>query len=85
MIVKVFWQERCPTCPQAKALGERLEEEGLQVEYWNVKMVSGLTEAILHDVMSTPSVVLVDEKGQELAAWRSTTPNYHEIKKILAN
>ncbi|GFP23229.1 hypothetical protein HKBW3S09_00696 [Candidatus Hakubella thermalkaliphila] len=85
MVVKVFWQERCPNCPQAKALGERLEEEGLQVEYWDVKMVSGLSEAILHDVMSTPSVVLVDENEQELAAWRSTTPSYHEVRKFLVD
>ncbi|MFQ5406023.1 MAG: thioredoxin family protein [Candidatus Micrarchaeia archaeon] len=81
-IVKIFWQEECPNCPQAKNLGKTLEEEGAKVEYHNVKEVDGLSEAVFHDVMSTPSFVVTDGQNQ-LALWRSTTPSFEDVKKYL--
>jgi hypothetical protein len=83
MIVKIFWQEKCPNCPQAKALGKSLElEHGLDVIYYNTKEPDGLAEAVMFDVMSTPSVIVCDAKGSEIIGWRGLTPSVDDIMKI---
>ena len=80
MEVKIFWQEKCPNCPPAKELGKKLEEEGIKVEYHNVKEVDGLTVATLFGVMSTPSVA-VTEGDNEIASWKGEVPKIEEVKK----
>jgi len=79
--IKVFTQEQCPKCPPAKRLGEKLAEKGKPVEFIDVKKVEGLTEAILHNILSTPSIVVVDHNGKELAGWRAQTPSMEEIEQ----
>ncbi len=82
--VKIFWQETCPNCPPAKELGKKLQAGGATVEYYNVKDADGLTEAVMHGVMATPSVVVVADDGSEKAVWRATTPKIEEVKAALA-
>jgi len=84
MIVKIFWQENCSHCPSAKKLGEKLETEGIKVEYYDVNAPDGLAEAMFHDVLSTPSLIIIDDKKKELAAWRGETPTVENIKKFLS-
>lgn len=84
MKVKIFWQEKCPNCPKAKELGKQLENE-LTVQYFNVDSVDGLAEASYYDVMTTPSVVIVDKNNREIKTWRGTTPYLEEIKKDTVN
>ena len=82
MEVKIFWQENCPNCPPAKELGKKLEEEGVKVEYYDVKDVDGLTTATMFGVMSTPAVV-ISEGDNEIASWKEETPSIEEVKKQL--
>ncbi len=83
MIVKIFWQEKCPNCPPAKALGKKLElDENIDVVYFNTKEADGLAESIMYDVMSTPSVIVCDNNGEELAGWRGLTPTIDDVKKL---
>jgi hypothetical protein len=82
MEVKIFWQEQCPNCPPAKELGKKLEEEGIKVEYFNIKEVDGLSTATLFGIMSTPSVV-VSEGDSEIASWKGDVPSIEEVKKQL--
>ncbi len=79
MIIKIFTQPNCPNCPPVKVLGKKLEDNGFQVNYYNTKEPAGLTEAVMHNLMSTPSVVVVDDKNKEKAVFRSKTPTYEEI------
>lgn len=83
MKVKIFWQNECPNCPPAKKLGKELEVGGVSVGYFNIKDVDGLTEAVLHDIMSTPSIILVDDKDSEVKSWVGQVPKLDEIKKLL--
>jgi len=80
MKVKIFWQENCPKCPEAKKIGKEIGNE-LKVEYFNVDSVDGLAEASYHDIMTTPSVILVDQFDCEIKSWRGTYPNIKELKK----
>lgn len=82
MQIKIFWQPECPKCPQAKELGEKLKKDGLEVELFNVKEVDGLSESLFYDVLSTPSVVIVDD-GEKKAAWYGDVPEIKDIKDFL--
>ncbi|MEM7821491.1 MAG: thioredoxin family protein [Candidatus Aenigmatarchaeota archaeon] len=81
MIVKIFWQPNCPYCPKAKKLGEDLKKDGINVEFYNVKEVDGLAEASFFNVLSTPSVIIVNG-NKEIASWRGNTPKKEEIKNF---
>ncbi len=83
--VKIFWQETCPNCPQAKELGKKLAASGVAVEYHNIRDSAGLTEAVMHGVMTTPSVVIVADDDSEKAVWRGSTPKFDEVKATLAS
>jgi glutaredoxin len=78
--IKIFWQENCPNCTKAKYLGTILAEE-LEVQYYNVDTVDGLSEACLYQVMSTPTVILVNENKEEIESWRGMVPEIDYIRE----
>lgn len=82
MLVKIFWQPECPKCPEAKELGENLKKEGHEVEFHNVKDINGLSESLFYDVLSTPSIVVIDN-GEKKAAWYGEIPELEIIKDVL--
>jgi hypothetical protein len=82
MVVKIFWQEQCPNCPPAKELGRKLETAGVDVAYYDVKELVGLTHAIKHSIRSTPAVVIADDDDRELKIWRTKVPSIDEVKSI---
>lgn len=81
MILKVFTQPNCPKCPPAKKLVHdlRLANNDLRVEQFDVSTVDGLAEASFYSVMATPSLVLCNESGKEIAGWRGKTPVLGEL------
>jgi len=81
MQIKIFWQPECPKCPKAKELGEKLKREGYEVELFNIKEIDGMAESVYYDVLSTPSVVVVDN-GERKAAWFGEVPNADSIKGL---
>ena len=83
MEVKIFWQENCARCPPAKELGEQLQSLGHNVHFCNVKNIHGRKEAIYHDILSTPSIVITDELNKEIKVWRNITPTIDEVKLFL--
>lgn len=83
MIVKVFTQKDCPKCPKAKEIAKKLEEEKIPVSYFDINTVDGLAEAQFHQVLSTPSIVVVNDNGKEINSFRGEAPSASEIKKII--
>jgi len=79
-IIKIFTQPLCPACPPAKELGERLKES-VKIEYFDVSTPDGLAEARLYNIMSTPTLVLVED-NKEIQTWIGT-PREEEVKKTL--
>lgn len=83
MLVKIFWKEDCPNCPPVKALGKNLEQdEGLDVIYYNTNEPDGLAESVMYDVMSTPSVIVCNDKGEEIKGWRGSVPVVGDITSL---
>ena len=77
MKLKLFWQDNCPNCPKAKALLKDFNQ--MQTESFDINSIDGMTEAAFHAIMATPSIVIVDQKDNEIAAWRSEMPTIEEI------
>lgn len=92
MILKVFTKPNCPNCPAAKKLVKKLRVTArlpagqgyeLQIEEYDVSMVDGLAEASFYSVMSTPSLILCDERGKEVWGWRGETPTLKKLTEKL--
>jgi thioredoxin-related protein len=79
MTIKFFWKQDCPKCPSAKQAISAFDE----VEYYNLDESLGLAEAAFYSVMSTPSVVISDPDGEEVATFRGEMPAKEEISRWL--
>lgn len=75
MRVKLFVKKSCPRCPEAKAVTAGLDG----VEQYDLDDVEGLSEAAFYGVLSTPSIVIVDENGKEVASWRGEVPSKTDL------
>ena len=85
MNLKIFTQDNCPNCPPAKEMGKQLEGEGFAVSYPDKESLDGLSEFTYHDIMATPSMVLVNDDGNELHSWRGDVPSLDEVKEKFAD
>lgn len=70
MRIKLFVKQDCPRCPAAKRACEGLEG----VEVFDIGDMDGLAEAAFHTVLATPTVLVVDTAGSEIAGWRGEAP-----------
>lgn len=81
MEVKLFVKEDCPRCPAAKRACEGIDH----LRIYDVDSIEGLAEASFHGVMATPSVIVVDSNGREVAAWRGVAPDPSELRAVLVH
>lgn len=77
--LKVFVQQDCPNCPAAKEIATRFPN----TEVYDIDQAEGLAEAAYYSVLCTPSVVVVDERGNETHAWRCSVPKPGDIEEQL--
>ncbi len=82
--MKIFWQKDCPKCPEAKEIGSLFEKE-IEVIYYDVDTVDGLSEACMYQVTITPSIVIVNEKGEEIESWKETLPEIDYIREKISD
>lgn len=80
MKIKFFFKKDCPRCPEAK---EVLSKINLEYESIDVDTVNGMAEAAYYDVSSTPSILVLDDAGEEIKGWRGEPPSPEEIKQVL--
>ncbi len=78
-IVKIFYKDDCPRCPDAKRLRDRLASENVNVLDFNVGTAKGLAEAAYYRVMAVPTVVVEDEQENGLGEWRGNVPELDEV------
>jgi glutaredoxin len=79
MKVKLFWKENCPQCPSAK----NLLKNHSNVEYYNIEETDGLAEAIYHGIMSTPSILLMDDE-LVVHSWAGEVPTKQEFEEWMS-
>ncbi len=75
--LKVFVKQDCQKCPAAKELASQFPE----TEIFDVEQPDGLAEAAYYSVLCTPSIVVVDESGSEVYAWRCTVPSPVDVSE----
>jgi len=80
MIIKIFIQPGCPSCPPVKELGEKLKEK-INVEFYDVSKSEGLAEAAMYNIMSTPVMILLDN-NKVVKTWLDA-PSEKEILKLI--
>lgn len=80
MNVKLFVKDQCPRCPAAKHACEGLDT----VEIYDVASVDGLAEASFYSVLATPTVLVIDPSGREVAGWRGESPDRSALMAVLA-
>jgi glutaredoxin len=82
--LEIFWKKDCPNCPKAKEIGKILSPL-VEVQYFDIDTVDGLSEACLKNVMSTPTIVLMDSDNHEIESWRGLIPELDHIRDKIAN
>jgi glutaredoxin len=82
MKVKFFYKKDCPKCPAAKEALERFFPD-LPKELHDIDTVEGLAEGAYYQVMSTPSILIVDSEEREVKSWRGEVPTLSEVKDLL--
>ena len=80
VLIKLFVKDDCPKCPAAKHACEGLDG----VEVFDVTDMDGLAEASFHSVLSTPTVLVLDSEGLEIAAWRGEAPERTALRSTVA-
>jgi hypothetical protein len=78
--IKLFVKDDCPRCPEAKHACRELDG----VEVYDVADIDGLAEASFHSVLSTPTVLVVDANGAEVAGWRGEAPPRSALLAVVA-
>lgn len=81
MEVKVFIREDCPECPAALQACEGIAN----LSVYDLSEMHGMVEASAFGVRATPSVLVVDSSGREIASWRGEAPHASDIRAVLAN
>lgn len=81
--LKVFWKKDCPNCPRAKNVAAQIEKKGIEVNYYDIETVEGLTEATLFTVLSTPSIMIVNENNSEVSTFRGSIPTLSELENAV--
>jgi glutaredoxin len=81
--IKIFTKAECPKCPAAKEIGSILQQEGLQVNYYDLETPDGLAEGAFYSVLSTPTIIIEDQDQRILAGWRGSIPTLQEIQGVI--
>jgi thioredoxin-related protein len=84
-VIKLFWKDKCPRCPQAKEVGSSLQKDGYTVLDYNVETAEGLAEATFYNVQATPTFILEDPEENAIADFRGEVPSAQKVKELLAN
>ena len=81
--VKIFVKAKCPKCPAAKEIESTLKEEGVPVYHYDPDTLDGLAEASFYSILSTPSIIIENEREEEVVSWRGVVPTLQEVKQHL--
>lgn len=62
MELKVFTLPTCPSCPVAKSIASEVAQKfGVAFREVNMATEEGLSEGLVHDIRSAPSIVIDEE------------------------
>jgi thiol-disulfide isomerase/thioredoxin len=85
MKILIFGKETCDAC---KSIREKMryfsdKYTPIEIEYFDVDTVDGLTETAYRSVTDIPTVILMENEG-EVRRWVKSAPIFSELKDLLA-
>ena len=83
-VIKLFVQQKCHKCPQAKEVGNTLKNEGFEVKEYDIRTADGMAEAAFHSIQSTPVFILEDSDENIIADFRGEIPTPQKVKDLLS-
>jgi glutaredoxin len=83
-VIKLFVQQKCNKCPQAKEVGNTLKNEGFEVMEYDIRTADGMAEAAFHSIQTTPAIILEDSDENIIADFRGEIPTPQEVKDLLS-
>ena len=83
-MIKLFIQQKCNKCPQAKEVGNTLKNDGFEVMEYDIQTADGMAEAAFHSIQTTPAIILEDSDENIVADFRGEIPTLQEVKEILS-
>ena len=81
--IKLFWKKDCVKCPAAKKIFNGLKEKNLMTQEFDMNTVDGLAEGAFYSVLSTPTMLAIDENDNEILSWRGIVPTMKEVNEAL--
>lgn len=83
MNFKIFGKRNCAKCKSTKRKLEfflkKWKIEGVQLSFYDMDTIDGLSESALHDVLKIPTTIL-EVNGQAKVKWEGEIPKSEEIK-----
>ena len=83
-VIKLFIQQKCHKCPQAKEVGNTLKNEGFEVMEYDIRTADGMSEAAFHSIQTTPAIILEDSDENIIADFRGEIPTPQKVKDLLS-
>lgn len=83
MKILVFYRERPGTNQSYHDFMKRISDLSVKHEVVDPDSRDGAARSELYEVLSFPSVALVDDDGRPLAIWRDNLPSPEEISSYL--
>jgi hypothetical protein len=89
MKVKIFGKKDCNLCQASvKKFQFFLDKweltERIELTFYDLDTVDGLTEGSLLDALEVPTIILEND-GMEIARWEKTVPRSDEFEKIFVS
>jgi deoxyribodipyrimidine photolyase-like uncharacterized protein len=83
MLLKIFTKDDGPETRAAKEFGERVSNEGYEVEYLDLDdYVTDQTKE-LYDIHTSPAAIVVTEDGKLLEIWQGELPTESEVLNLM--
>lgn len=83
MILKIFTKDDGPQMRQAIELGQKLETEDYEVEYYDSEEMATTQLLELYDVYNFPTFVVTTEAGTPVETWRGQVALESDLKAFL--
>ncbi len=72
-----FWSKTCKNCGSARKV---LDDSGIDYESFDVDTVDGKSQAVFYSVQATPSIIIINEKEDEIDSFRGTLPLLSDLE-----
>ena len=83
MLLKVFTKDDGPETREAKEFGERISDEGYEVEYFDLDDFETDQAKEIYDITTSPAILVVTDDGKLIEIWQGSLPTESETLNLM--